>query len=183
MKKNKKSGKKNNNYIKASDSKKKRALEFFDRSMLFLLLIVIISLAICFNQPYELSKESFHGPALWFLHLAAWPLLFLPGAVNNLSWAHNTPVMRYLIDTNPALLLTILACLLFGVIYLVLRRYGLVWFGVSGMRSASHFVLIFACWGVLQLVITAVIVLKDTNTLIPFHPTKNQHQCVQSTEK
>ena len=182
MKKGKKSTKKNN-YIKAPDSKKKRALEFFNRSMLFLLLIVVVSLASCFNQPYELSKESFHGPALWFLHLAAWPLLFLPGAVNNLSWAHNTPVMRYLIDTNPALLLTILACLLFGVIYLVLRRYGLVWFGVSGMRSASHFVLIFACWGVLQLVITAVIVLKDTNTLIPFHPTKNQHQCVQSTEK
>ena len=182
MKKGKKSTKKNN-YIKAPDSKKKRALEFFNRSMLFLLIVIVVSLAVCFNQPYELSKESFHGPALWFLHLAAWPLLFLPGVVNNFSWTHNTAVMRYLIDINPALLLAILAALLFGVIYLILRRYGLVWFGPSGMRSAAHFILIFACWGVLQLVISAVIVLKDTNTLIPFQPAKKIVQQDQNNGK
>ena len=183
MKKNKKSSKKNNNYIKAPDSKKKRAMEFFDRSVLFLLLVIIVSLAICFNRPYELAKESFHGPALWFLHLAAWPLLFLPGVVNNISWAHNSAVMRYLLDDNPALLLALLACLLLTVIYLLIRRYGLVWFGVGGMRSAAHFVLIFACWGVFQLAITAIIVLKDTNTLIPFHPTKKVVQQADTTKK
>jgi hypothetical protein len=145
--------------------------------------VIVISLAVCFNRPYELSKESFHGPALWFLHLAAWPLLFLPGVVNNFSWTHNTAVMRYLIDINPALLLTILAALLFGIIYLILRRYGLVWFGPSGMRTATHFILIFACWGVLQLVISAVIVLKDTNTLIPFQPTKKIVQQDQNNGK
>ena len=32
--------------------------------------------------------------------------------------------------------------------------------------------LIFAGWGILQLLICAVIVLQDTNTLIPFHPVK-----------
>ena len=182
MKKNKKSNKKNN-YIKASDSKKKRALEFFDRSMLFLLIVMLASLAVCFNRPYELSKESFYGPALWFLHLAAWPLLFLPGVVNNFAWAHNTAVMRYMTDSNPALLLALLGCLLLGVIYLVLRRYGLSWFGQGGMRTAAHFILIFAFWGVFQLAISAIIVLKDTNTLTPFNPTKKVVQQDQNTPK
>ena len=80
--------------------------------------------------------------------------------------------MHYLIDTNPALVLALLAALLLGVIYLLFRRYGIAWFGVSGLRSAGHFMLIFAGWGILQLLICAVIVLQDTNTLIPFHPVK-----------
>ena len=183
MAKNKKSSKKNNNYIKASDSKKQRAVRFLDRCALLLLAVIIVSLAVCFGKDYELSCPSEHGPALWFLHLAAWPLLFLPGVVNNFSWTHNTAVMRYLIDINPALLLAILAALLFGIIYLILRRYGLIWFGPSGMRTATHFILIFACWGVLQLVISAVIVLKDTNTLIPFQPTKKIVQQDQNNGK
>ena len=172
MKKAKKGSKKRNNYIKASDSKKTRALEFFNRCTLLLLLVILVSLAVCFDRPYELGQQSAHGPALWFLHLTAWPLLFLPGAINNLSWAHNTPVMHYLIDTNPALVLALLAALLLGVIYRLFRRYGIAWFGVSGLRSAGHFMLIFAGWGILQLLICAVIVLQDTNTLIPFHPVK-----------
>ena len=182
MKKNKNSSKKRNNYIKAPDSKKKRALEFFNRCTLLLLIVILVSLAVCFDRPYELAKPSVHGPALWFLHLTAWPLLFLPGVVNNISWAHNTPVMHYLIDTNPALALAILAAMLLGVIYLLFRRYGIAWFGVSGLRSAGHFMLIFAGWGILQLVICAVIVLQDTNTLIPFPPVKTPPAAVQSSK-
>ncbi|MBE6380510.1 MAG: hypothetical protein E7047_06235 [Lentisphaerae bacterium] len=173
MKKSKKNSKKNNRYIKATDSKKQRAVKFFDRCAALLLAVIIASLLVCFGKEYELSRPSVHGPALWFLHLAAWPLLFLPGAINNLSWAHNTAVMKYLIDGNPALLLAILACLLLGIFYILFRRYGLSWFGPSGLRSAGHFMLIFACWGIFQLAISAVIILKDTNTLIPFHPVKN----------
>ena len=172
MKKNKKNSKKNN-YIKASDSKKQRAIQFFNRCTLLLLLVLVASLALCFEKPYELEHSSVHGPALWFLHLAAWPILFLPGVINSFSFANNTMVMRYLIDENPALILALLACILLGVVWVVIRRYGISWFGVAGMRSAGHFMLIFACWGVFQLLISAVIVLQDTNTLIPFHPVKN----------
>ena len=180
MAKNKKSSKKNNNYIKASDSKKQRAVRFLDRCALLLLAVIIVSLAVCFGKDYELSCPSEHGPALWFLHLAAWPLLFLPGLVNNFAWAHNTSVMKYLIDSNPALLLALLACLLLGIIYLLIRRYGLSWFGPAGVRAAGNFMLIFACWGIFQLVISAVIVLKDTNTLIPFHSNKSAVQTQSS---
>lgn len=173
MKKNKKNSKKHNNYIKASDSKKQRAVQFFNRCTLLLLLVVIVSLAVCFEKPYELEKASIHGPALWFLHLTAWPILFLPGVINSFSFAHNTTVMKYLIDENPALILAVLACILIGIIWLIIRRYGMSWFGFSGMRSAGYFMLIFAGWGIFQLLISAVIVLQDTNTLIPFHPVKN----------
>lgn len=179
MKKYKKSSKKNQNYIKASDSKKLRAIELFNRRSLLLLLVIMAALVVCFNRPYELEASSIHGPALWFLHLTAWPLLFLPGVINNFSWAHNTPVMRYLIDENPALVLALLATLLLLVVWAIIRRYGLSWFGPGGLRAASHFMLIFACWGMLQLVICAVIVLKDTNSLIPFHPVKNQASSAQ----
>ena len=178
MKKNKKN-KKNNNYIKASDSKKQRAIQFFNRCALLLLLVVVAALAVCFEKPYELEKASIHGPALWFLHLAAWPILFLPGIINSFSFANNTAVMKYLIDDNPALILVVLACILIGLVWLIIRRYGISWFGVPGMRSAGYFMLIFACWGVFQLLISAVIVLQDTNTLIPFHPVKNS-QTVQT---
>ncbi|MBR2357974.1 MAG: hypothetical protein IKA65_08125 [Lentisphaeria bacterium] len=172
MKKHKKNSKKNTKYIKSSEAKKQRAVQFFDRCTLFLLLVVIASLALCFEKPYELEKASIHGPALWFLHLAAWPILFLPGLINNLSFVHNTTAMKYLINDNPALILALLAGLLIAILWLIIRRYGLSWFGVGGMRSAGHFMLIFACWGVLQLIISAVIVLQDTNSLIPFHSAK-----------
>ena len=172
MKKYKKNSKKRNNYIKASDSKKLRAIELFNRCTLLLLIVILAALAVCFEQSYELEKASVHGPALWFLHLTAWPLLFLPGVINNFSWAHNTAVMRYLIDGNPALILALLATLLLLIVWCILRRYGINWFGVGGMRSASHFMLIFAAWGILQLIICAVIILQDTNSLIPFHPAK-----------
>ena len=172
MAKNKKNSKKNN-YIKASDSKKQRAVEFFTRCTWLLFAVIVVSLLICFNRSYELEHASAHGPALWFLHLTAWPLLFLPGLINNISWVHNTAAMNYLINENPALLLAMLATLLLGVIYLILKRYGLTWFGTGGMRSAGHFMLIFACWGIFQLLLCAVIVLLDTNTLIPFHPLKS----------
>lgn len=172
MKKNKKNSKKDTKYIKSSETKKQRAVQFFDRCTLFLLLVVIASLALCFEKPYELEKASIHGPALWFLHLAAWPILFLPGLINNLSFVHNTTAMKYLINDNPALILALLAGLLIAILWLIIRRYGLSWFGVGGMRSAGHFMLIFACWGVLQLIISAVIVLQDTNSLIPFHSAK-----------
>ncbi len=169
MAKFKKGNKKNPSYIKASDSKKLRAIEFFNRCTLLLLLVIIVSFAVCFEKPYELEQASIHGPALWFLHLTAWPLLFLPGVINTFSWAHNNAVMKYLIDGNPALILALLAMLLLGIIWLIIRKYGLNWFGISGMRSAGHFMLIFALWGVFQLLICAVIVLQDTNTLTPFH--------------
>ena len=173
MKKNKKHSKKNNNYIKASDSKKQRAVQFFNRCTLLLLLVVAISLALCFEKPYELEHSSIHGPALWFLHLTAWPILFLPGVINSVGYVHDTAVMKYLINENPALILAILACILIFIVWSVIRRYGISWFGVGGMRSAGYFMLIFACWGVFQLLISAVIVLQDTNTLIPFQPVKN----------
>lgn len=172
MKKNKKNSKKQNNYIKGSDTKKQRAIQFFNRCTFFLLLVVVASLALCFEKPYELAHSSVHGPALWFLHLAAWPLLFLPGVINNFSFAHNTRIMRYLINDNPALILALLAGLLIFIVWLIIRRYGLNWFGTGGMRSAGHFMLIFALWGVFQLGMAAVIVLQDTNSLIPFHPAK-----------
>lgn len=184
MKKIKKSGKKRNNYIKASDSKKQRAVSFFNRCTLLLLLVIVVSLGVCFDRPYELEQASVHGPALWFLHLTAWPLLFLPGAINNINWVHNTQVMHYLLESNPALLLAILAMLLLLILWAVLRRWGINWFGVGGLRSAGHFILIFACWGIFQLLICAVIVLQDTNTLIPFHPAKNSAaQTVASSGK
>ena len=173
MKKNKKHSKKQNNYIKASESKKQRAVQFFNRCTLLLLLVVVTALGLCFEKPYELEHASVHGPALWFLHLAAWPILFLPGVINSFSFAHNTAVMKYLIDDNPALILALLACILIGVIWVIIRRYGISWFGVAGMRTAGYFMLIFAGWGIFQLLISAVIVLQDTNTLIPFHPVKN----------
>ncbi len=176
MKKAKKQNKKQPKYIKASDSKKQRAVQFFNRCTLLLLLVVVASLALCFEKPYELEKASIHGPALWFLHLTAWPILFLPGVINSFSFVHNTAVMKYLINDNPALILALLAGLLIGIIWLILRRYGISWFGVSGMRSAGYFMLIFACWGIFQLLISAVIVLQDTNTLIPFHPVKTVKQ-------
>lgn len=176
MKKAKKQNKKNQKYIKASDSKKQRAVQFFNRCTLLLLLVVVASLALCFEKPYELEKASIHGPALWFLHLTAWPILFLPGVINSFSFVHNTAVMKYLINDNPALILALLAGLLIGIIWLILRRYGISWFGVSGMRSAGYFMLIFACWGAFQLLISGVIVLQDTNTLIPFHPVKTVKQ-------
>ena len=173
MKKNKKQNKKQQNYIKASDSKKQRAVQFFNRCTLLLLLGVVASLGLCFEKPYELEQSSVHGPALWFLHLAAWPILFLPGVINSFPFAHNTAVMQYLINDNPALILAILAGILIGIIWLIIRRYGISWFGVPGMRTAGYFMLIFAGWGVFQLMISAVIVLQDTNTLIPFHPAKS----------
>lgn len=176
MKKAKKQNKKHQKYIKASDSKKQRAVQFFNRCTLLLLLVVVASLALCFEKPYELEKASIHGPALWFLHLTAWPILFLPGVINSFSFVHNTAVMKYLINDNPALILALLAGLLIGIIWLILRRYGISWFGVSGMRSAGYFMLIFACWGAFQLLISGVIVLQDTNTLIPFHPVKTVKQ-------
>ena len=176
MKKAKKKNKKHQKYIKASDSKKQRAVQFFNRCTLLLLLVVVASLALCFEKPYELEKASIHGPALWFLHLTAWPILFLPGVINSFSFVHNTAVMKYLINDNPALILALLAGLLIGIIWLILRRYGISWFGVSGMRSAGYFMLIFACWGAFQLLISGVIVLQDTNTLIPFHPVKTVKQ-------
>ena len=176
MKKAKKQNKKQPKYIKASDSKKQRAVQFFNRCTLLLLLVVVASLALCFEKPYELEKASIHGPALWFLHLTAWPILFLPGVINSFGFIHNTAVMKYLINDNPALILALLACLLIGIIWLILRRYGISWLGVSGMRSAGYFMLIFACWGIFQLLISAVIVLQDTNTLIPFHPVKHVKQ-------
>ena len=176
MKKAKKQNKKQPKYIKASDSKKQRAVQFFNRCTLLLLLVVVASLALCFEKPYELEKASIHGPALWFLHLTAWPILFLPGVINSFGFIHNTAVMKYLINDNPALILALLACLLIGSIWLILRHYGISWFGVSGMRSAGYFMLIFACWGIFQLLISAVIVLQDTNTLIPFHPVKTVKQ-------
>lgn len=178
MAKIKKSGKKNN-YLKASDTKKLKALEFFNRCTIFLLLVIIVSLILCFEKPYELEHASVHGPALWFLHLIAWPILFLPGVINNFSWANNTAVMKYLIDDNPALVLAILGSLLVGVIWGIIRKWGMAYFGINGMRSAGHFMLIIACWGVLQLAISAVIVLQDTNSLIPFHPVKKNTQAVQ----
>lgn len=183
MKKLKKVTKKHNNYIKASDSKKQRAIEFFNRCALLLLVVIVVSLAVCFNQPYELEKASVHGPALWFLHLTAWPLLFLPGVINNFSWAHNTEVMRYLINVNPALVLALLGTLLLAIVWGVIRRYGINWFGINGLRSAGHFMLIVACWGILQLAICAVIILLDTNTLIPFHPVKVSPPVQQTTGK
>ncbi|MBE6403324.1 MAG: hypothetical protein E7039_06345 [Lentisphaerae bacterium] len=183
MKKNKKNSKKNHNYIKASDSKKQRAVQFFNRCTLLLLLVVVVSLALCFEKPYELEHSSIHGPALWFLHLIAWPILFLPGVINSFSFAHNTAVMKYLINENPALILAILGCLLIGIVWVMIRRYGISWFGVSGMRSAGYFMLIFASWGVLQLLISAVIVLLDTNTLIPFQPVKNTKTVQTQTAK
>ena len=173
MKKNKKQNKKQQNYIKASDSKKQRAVRFLDRCALLLLAVIIVSLAVCFGKDYELSCPSEHGPALWFLHLAAWPLLFLPGVVTSLTGSGDTEIMKYLIDDNPALILTMLALLLLGIIYLIFRRYGVIWFGSGGLKAAGNFMLIFAVWGVFQLLICAVIVLQDTNTLIPFHPVKN----------
>ena len=176
MKKAKKQNKKQPKYIKASDSKKQRAVQFFNRCTFLLLLVVVASLALCFEKPYELEKASIHGPALWFLHLTAWPILFLPGVINSFSFVHNTAVMKYLINDNPALILALLAGLLIGIIWLILRRYGISWFGVSGMRSAGYFMLIFACWGAFQLLISGVIVLQDTNTLIPFHPVKTVKQ-------
>lgn len=183
MKKAKKQNKKHQKYIKASDSKKQRAVQFFNRCTLLLLLVVVASLALCFEKPYELEKASIHGPALWFLHLTAWPILFLPGVINSFSFVHNTAVMKYLINDNPALILALLAGLLIGIIWLILRRYGISWFGVSGMRSAGYFMLIFACWGAFQLLISGVIVLQDTNTLIPFHPVKNNKQVQSSAGK
>ena len=66
-----------------------------------------------------------------------------------------------------------LALLILCIIYLVFRRYGVSWFGAGGLKAAGNFMLIFAVWGVFQLLICAVIVLQDTNTLIPFHPVKN----------
>ena len=86
MKKAKKQNKKHQKYIKASDSKKQRAVQFFNRCTLLLLLVVVASLALCFEKPYELEKASIHGPALWFLHLTAWPILFLPGVINSFSF-------------------------------------------------------------------------------------------------
>ncbi len=183
MKKAKKQNKKHQKYIKASDSKKQRAVQFFNRCTLLLLLVVVASLALCFEKPYELEKASIHGPALWFLHLTAWPILFLPGVINSFSFVHNTAVMKYLINDNPALILALLAGLLIGIIWLILRRYGISWFGVSGMRSAGYFMLIFACWGAFQLLISGVIVLQDTNTLIPFHPVKTVKQVQNSAGK
>ena len=148
-------------------------MQFFNRCTLLLLLVVVVSLALCFEKPYALERASVHGPALWFLHLTAWPILFLPGVINSFSFTHDTAVMKYLINENPALILALLGCILIGGIWLLIRRYGISWFGVSGMRSAGYFMLIFAGWGVFQLLISAVIVLQDTNTLIPFHPVKN----------
>lgn len=159
-------------YNPSADLHKQRAIIFFNRCTLFLLLVIIASLAICFEQPYELERPSVHGPALWFLHLAAWPLLFLPGVVTSLTGSGNTEFMKYLIDDNPALILTMLALLLLCIIYLVFRRYGVSWFGIGGLKAAGNFMLIFAVWGVFQLLICGIIVLQDTNTLIPFHPVK-----------
>ena len=122
MAKIKKSGKKNN-YLKASDTKKLKALEFFNRCTLFLLLVIIASLALCFEKPYELEHASVHRPALWFLHLIAWHILFLPGVINNFSWANNTAVMKYLIDDNPALVLAILGSLLVGTVWGIIRKW------------------------------------------------------------
>ena len=159
-------------YNPSADYRKQKAVVFFNRCTLLLLLVIVASLAICFEKPYELERASIHGPALWFLHLAAWPLLFLPGVVTSLTGSSDTEVMKYLIDDNPALILTMLALLLLGIIYLVFRRYGVSWFGSGGLKAAGNFMLIFAVWGVFQLLICAVIVLQDTNTLIPFHPAK-----------
>ena len=159
-------------YNPSADLHKQRAIIFFNRCTLFLLLVIIASLAICFEQPYELERPSVHGPALGFLHLAAWPLLFLPGVVTSLTGSGNPEFMKYLIDDNPALILTMLALLLLCIIYLVFRRYGVSWFGIGGLKAAGNFMLIFAVWGVFQLLICGIIVLQDTNTLIPFHPVK-----------
>lgn len=169
-------------FINTTHDKKYKAVKFFNRCSLLLLLVILVSLALCFEKPYELERASAHGPALWFLHLTAWPLLFLPGVINSLTGIYNTAVMKYLIDDNPALILTLLACLLLGIIWVIFRRYGISWFGVSGLRSAGHFMLIFAGWGILQLLICAVIVLQDTNTLIPFHPVKPT-QAVQKSSQ
>lgn len=160
-------------YNPSADLRKHNAVIFFNRCTLLLLLVIVASLAICFEKPYELERPSIHGPALWFLHLAAWPLLFLPGVVTSLTGSGDTEIMKYLIDDNPALILTMLALLLLGIIYLIFRRYGVIWFGSGGLKAAGNFMLIFAVWGVFQLLICAVIVLQDTNTLIPFHPVKN----------
>ena len=166
-------------FIDTAHTKTTLAIRFFNRCSLLLLTVIIVSLALCFEKSYELEEASVHGPALWFLHLTAWPLLFLPGVINSLTGMGNTAIMKYLINTNPALVLAALACLLLALIWIVLRRYGINWFGIAGLRSAGHFMLIFAGWGILQLLICAVIVLQDTNTLIPFHPVKKS-QTIQN---
>ena len=88
-----------------------------------------------------------------------------------------------MINGNPALVLALLGTLLLAIVWGVIRRYGINWFGINGLRSAGHFMLIVACWGILQLAICAVIILLDTNTLIPFHPVKVSPPVQQTTGK
>lgn len=167
-------------YLQDTYIRKKRAIKSFNTCTLILLAVILISLLICFEKPYNLESPAVYGPALCFLNLLAWPIVFLPGMISRVAGCHNSKIMFYLLETNPALTLAMLALLLLGIIWLLFRRYGIKWLGANGLNIAGHFVIIFACWGILQLLICAVIFLQDTNTLVPFH---KDHSAVVELQK
>lgn len=173
MEKIKKPGKKHSKTretVKSSDIKRQKAIGYFDRCCFLLFLVLLGAFLVCYGKPYELQEAVSHGHAVWFLLLFAYPILGFLGLVNVLLGTADAPIMRYFTIDNPILGLILADITYLFLLWLIIRRRGLTWFGSNGMRAAGNFVLIVAFWGVFQLFLSGIMFLWNSGGMTPFHP-------------
>lgn len=113
-----------------------------------LLLGILIALAAVgtLNSDYDLGKANPQGFAMWFLLFLGWGSLELAGVV---SWIFGLQQELSPLGEGPTLGFCALTTLI--AVWAVLRFWVSRRFSPELLKTAIHFILIIACWGLFQL--------------------------------
>ena len=114
----------------------------------FLLAAMIVFAAMgTVNTDYDLSRSNPQGFAMWFLLLVGWIPLELFGLIR---WLFGIRQEFSPVGEGPALGICALAAL--AAVWAVIRFYVAKICRLEVLRTAFHFMLIFAFWGMFQMI-------------------------------
>lgn len=147
----------------------RKANRRFDLCAAALALLILIAMAICFRQEYELGSNQPSGFAMWFLLFLAYLPLELVGLVSWLFHAQDSSLMQFLVYHNPPLGLGIFDLGLLAVVWAVIRFYCSRRYGANWMRTAATFLTILVAWGAFQLGCVAAVLIWRGGGFSPLH--------------
>jgi hypothetical protein len=147
-------------------SKQKNLCRKLDWACLVLGLAILVSAIGTAGSDYDLSKANPQGFAMWFLLITGWIPLEILGVIRWLFGLHQeiSPA-----GEGPTLGLCALTAL--AAVWALFRFHIAKTCRPEVLRAAFHFILIFACWGLFQLVCCIIALSSEHSDIAPLDKT------------